>query len=115
MNILKKNKFASVLLVSIIFSSNTFAAKFCILGVNDIVLKTNQIEVSVYDPVTFNSRDKLTIAYQDSQVGQILEKLAQSRNLEQPVKIYILEEFDGDDAISCSDGITDYIGSVHNI
>jgi hypothetical protein len=79
------------------------------------VLRTNHIEVSVYDPNTFAARDTLTLVYQDNQVGQILEKLVQARSWEQPLKIYILEEFDGDDAASCSDETTDYIGSVHNI
>ena len=59
------------------------------------------------------ANDKLTLAYQDTQFGQILEKLAEAKSLETPVKIYILEEFNGDDARSCSDSVTDYIGSVH--
>lgn len=87
----------------------------CRNRVDSIQLELPQVIVKTTNSITHRNNDKLTLAYQDSQFGQILERLAEAKDSGASVKIYILEEFNGDDAQSCSDGVTDYIGSVHRL
>lgn len=115
MNISKKVLTSALVLFSLGFVNNALAARSCSVYVNDIILEPYQVTVNTINSVTYNSNDVLTLSYQDDNFGKILEKLAQAKNWDQKVRIYILEEFDGDDASSCSDGVTDYVGSVHNI
>ncbi|MBQ4859296.1 hypothetical protein [Pseudoalteromonas sp. MMG007] len=115
MDLIRKVISSVVIIGSFGFANDVLAARSCSVIVDDIQLNHPQVIVKTTNSITHMANDKLTLAYQDTQFGQILEKLVEAKGLETPVKIYILEEFNGDDARSCSDSITDYIGSVHRI
>ncbi|WP_392353229.1 hypothetical protein [Pseudoalteromonas sp. PB2-1] len=115
MNIYKKVLTFSLVLFSLGFMNNALAARSCSVYVKDITLEPYKVQINTINSVTYNNNDILTLSYQDENFDTILEKLVQAKNWELQVKVYILEEFDGDDANSCSDGVIDYVGSVHNI
>ena len=94
-------------------SLSASAARYCYSYVDSI--RVTSTGVTVFTSSSWNNarQDTMTLSYQDSSFSSYLQKLSQAQASNSEVKIYILEEFDGDDASSCRDGVTDYIGSVH--
>ncbi|KZN34327.1 hypothetical protein [Pseudoalteromonas luteoviolacea] len=107
----KKLAFAAVAVAS---SFGASAATSCVAEIHSVTNTSRGVVVKAYNPTTWRSYDTLTISYQDPNLGSMLDKLTTANNFQLKVRIYILEEFDGDDARSCTDGVADYIGSVHS-
>ncbi|MCF2857601.1 hypothetical protein L1286_08975 [Pseudoalteromonas sp. SMS1] len=95
-------------------SFNAFAATSCLAEIHSVTNTSRGVVVKAYNPTTWRAYDTLTISYQDPNLGSMVDKLVTANNFQLKVRIYILEEFDGDDARSCTDGKPDYIGSVHS-
>ncbi|MFC0119648.1 hypothetical protein [Pseudoalteromonas xiamenensis] len=92
-------------------SQTSFAAHYCNSSVEYLASEYNGVRA--YTNTNGRTNDPMYIAYNDSQFSSIYASLVRAQSNGETVKIYILEEQDGDDAASCRDGVVDYIGSVH--
>ncbi len=115
MKVLKKTSVVISILTSLFISADAAAATSCKVNIASIEYTNNDVRVRVWDYQTLQGRDEFYLSYQDRNFGSILERLVQAKSNGTPLKIYILEEFNGDDSRSCKDGVPDYIGSAHNI
>lgn len=89
------------------------AARYCNSYVDSIRVTSQGVKVYTSNSYNNVQQDPMDLFYADSSFTSILQKLSQAQANNSVVKIYILEEFDGDDGYRCDDGVTDYIGSVH--
>lgn len=110
---MKKTLTALTLSVCCVASLSANAARYCYSYVDSI--RITSTGATVFTSSSWNNarQDPMTLSFQDSAFTKYLQKLSQAQASNSEVKIYILEEFDGDDGRRCDDGITDYIGSVH--
>jgi hypothetical protein len=105
---------ALILFTASILSNVAIGAKFCIVNVDKVENKPQGIVVSTSNAVTALNNDPLMVSYQDSKLGLYLSTLANAEDNQIVLKIYIEEEFEGDDAAGCRDGVIDYVGSIHH-
>lgn len=98
-----------------LMSSSAVAATYCSVYVDNTQNQPNGVVVSTSNISSYSKNDPFIISYQDNRLGEYLNTLTNAKNNNTPLKIYILEEFRGDDAKDCRDGVTDYIGSIHSI
>lgn len=89
----------------------SFAAHYCNSKVEYIASEYNGVRA--YTNTNGHTNDPMYVAYNDSHFSSIYASLVRAQSNGETVKIYILEEQDGDDAASCRDGVVDYIGSIH--
>ncbi|WP_440056295.1 hypothetical protein ACSLBF_19495 (plasmid) [Pseudoalteromonas sp. T1lg65] len=96
-----------------LLSFHADAGRYCISRIDSITNTPSGIVVRAHSPYSGAIYDPMELSYQDQNLGSILEKLAEALNSRKRVRVYILEEFNGDDGRNCTDGVPDYIGSVH--
>lgn len=109
MNVKKLLNIITLAIIGNVAAFNVNAATHCTAYIYGLTVTEQGVDVRTSN----NSWDKFYIEFQDRKFASHLEKLALAKYNFKQVKMYIIEEYDGDDGNRCGgDNLDNYIKSI---